>query len=130
MENSTNPAINGTNGAGTGGGSDGPWTELCAFSEVPDGEGIQVTVDAQVLAVWRVGQQAFVTDDTCTHGEASLACDGMLDGFSIVCGLHQGEFDIRTGLVLAAPCSKPIASYPACVKDGHVLAKLERVQPS
>jgi nitrite reductase/ring-hydroxylating ferredoxin subunit len=130
MENSTNPASNGTSVTGTGDVSDGPWTELCTFSAVPDGEGVHVNVGAQVLAVWRVGEQAFVTDDTCTHGEASLARDGMLDGFSIVCGLHQGEFDIRTGLVLAAPCNKPIVSYPACVQGGHVLAKLERVKPS
>jgi len=48
----------------------------------------------------------------------------MLDGFSIVCGLHQGEFDIRTGEVRAAPCSKPIRSYAATVREGVVLARL------
>jgi nitrite reductase/ring-hydroxylating ferredoxin subunit len=100
------------------------WTRLCLLDDVTDGDGLQVKVGEKTLAVWRVDDLAFVTDDTCTHGEASLVLTGMLDGFSIVCGLHQGEFDIRTGEVRAAPCSKPIRSYAATVRDGVVLARL------
>ena len=100
------------------------WTPLCPFDDVTDGDGLQVKFGERTLAVWRVDDLAFVTDDTCTHGDASLVLTGMLDGFSIVCGLHQGEFDIRTGEVRAAPCSKPIRSYAAIVRDGVVLARL------
>lgn len=100
------------------------WTPLCPLDEVTDGDGLQVKIGERVLAVWRVDDLAFVTDDTCTHGDASLVLTGMLDGFSIVCGLHQGEFDIRTGEVRAAPCSKPIRSYAATVREGVVLARL------
>ncbi|SAL12729.1 aromatic hydrocarbons catabolism-related dioxygenase [Caballeronia peredens] len=100
------------------------WTQLCLLEDVTHGDGLQVKVGERILAVWRVDDLAFVTDDTCTHGEASLVATGMLDGFSIVCGLHQGEFDIRTGEVRAAPCSKPIRSYAAAVREGFVLARL------
>ena len=104
--------------------ADDSWTSLCALDEIADGDGVQVAIGGRVLAVWRVGDQAHVTDDTCTHGEASLVETGMLDGFSIVCGLHQGEFDIRTGAVVAAPCTKPIVSYPSALKDGRVYARI------
>ncbi|MEC5408256.1 non-heme iron oxygenase ferredoxin subunit [Paraburkholderia sp. MPAMCS5] len=100
------------------------WTPLCPLDDVTDGDGLQVKIGDRTLAVWRVDALAFVTDDTCTHGDASLVLTGMLDGFSIVCGLHQGEFDIRTGEVRAAPCSKPIRSYAATVREGVVLARL------
>jgi nitrite reductase/ring-hydroxylating ferredoxin subunit len=100
------------------------WTQLCSFDDVTDGDGLQVKVGEKILAVWRVDDCAFVTDDTCTHGDASLVQTGMLDGFSIVCGLHQGEFDIRTGEVRAAPCNRPIRSYPAAIREGIVLAQL------
>ncbi|MGY6126801.1 non-heme iron oxygenase ferredoxin subunit (plasmid) [Paraburkholderia strydomiana] len=100
------------------------WTALCPLDDVIEGDGLQVKIGERMLAVWRVDNLAFVTDDTCTHGDASLVLTGMLDGFSIVCGLHQGEFDIRTGEVRAAPCSKPIRSYAATVREGVVLARL------
>jgi nitrite reductase/ring-hydroxylating ferredoxin subunit len=100
------------------------WTQLCSLDDVVEGDGLQVRSGTKLLAVWRVENVAFVTDDTCTHGDASLAVTGMLDGFSIVCGLHQGEFDIRTGEVRAAPCNKPIKTYSAVVRDGLVFAQL------
>lgn len=123
MDNATNPLPPGET-AGLNAQTGEQWERLCRFDDVPDGEGIAVTPRDRSLAVWRVSENVFVTDDTCSHGEASLAKDGMLDGYAVVCGLHQGEFDIRTGAVLAAPCNRPIHSYAACVKDGWVLAKI------
>ncbi|MGE0487498.1 MAG: Rieske 2Fe-2S domain-containing protein [Gammaproteobacteria bacterium] len=55
------------------------------------------------LALYRLADGFYATDDRCTHGEASLA-DGDVDGDEIVCPFHLGRFDIRTGNATAAPC--------------------------
>ncbi|MEX0405290.1 non-heme iron oxygenase ferredoxin subunit [Aquibium sp. LZ166] len=104
-------------------------TLICALADIPDDEGLRVDLNGfPPLAVWRVGEQAYVTDDTCTHGQASLTADGMQNEFVIECGLHQGEFDIRDGSVRSPPCSKPLRVYATRVVDDQVYAVLQEEQ--
>ena len=77
------------------------------------------------VTVYRVADQFYVTDDTCSHGKASLAEDGELEGHCVTCGWHDGKFDIRTGEALCAPCTAPIRIYPVVVTDSGVHIELE-----
>lgn len=95
---------------------------ICELSEVPDGEGLQVEMDGlPALAVYRIGEVAYVIDDLCTHGDASLA-EGELhvEDCYIECPFHSGGFDIRTGEAVAAPCIEPVKAYRTVVEDGAV----------
>jgi nitrite reductase/ring-hydroxylating ferredoxin subunit len=76
------------------------------------------------VAVYKVGEQIFVTDDLCTHGDASLA-EGMLDGYEIECPYHMGRFDIRTGEPTLAPCREPVRTYQASIIDGGVYISVD-----
>jgi nitrite reductase/ring-hydroxylating ferredoxin subunit len=70
---------------------------LCRLAAVPDDQGLRVNIAGYPpLAVFRLDGQAHVTDDTCTHGEASL-CEGEIEDGAVVCPYHLGAFDIRTG---------------------------------
>lgn len=101
------------------------WTRICSISEISEDDGLRVDLpDQPPLAVWRVGDAVFVTDDTCTHGKASLTDGGILDGFQIECGLHLGAFDIRDGSVTSAPCTVPLGVYPVRLQGDDVLAEL------
>lgn len=102
-----------------------PNVRLCDLSEIPEGGGLIVEPQGfPPLAVWRVEDElAYVTEDTCTHGAASLSDSGILDGFIIECGFHQGQFDIRDGRIVAPPCAIPLKIYPAHVVDGVVVIK-------
>ena len=53
-------------------------------------------------------------------GKFKLLEDGTLEGCVIECGLHFGSFDVRTGAVLAAPCTRPLRTYPVQICDGAV----------
>jgi len=98
---------------------------ICAVGDIPEDEGLRVDLTGrEPLAVWLVEGNVFVTDDICTHGQASLTDGGMLEGFVIECGLHLGAFDIRDGSVASAPCTKPLAVYAASVVDGDVYADI------
>lgn len=94
---------------------------LCLTSDVEQGEGLQVIIDGYPpLAVFHLEDGEFyVTDDTCTHGDASLA-DGEIDGCEVECPFHAGAFDIKTGEPCGAPCSIPLKTYTSFVRDGQV----------
>lgn len=94
---------------------------LCLTSDIEQGEGLQVMIDGYPpLAVFHLEDGGFyVTDDTCTHGDASLA-DGEVDGCEVECPFHAGTFDIKTGEPCGAPCSIPLKTYTSFVRDGQV----------
>lgn len=101
------------------------WTRLCSLSDISEDDGLRIDRDGGgPLAAWRVGDAVFVTDDTCTHGQASLTEGGILDGFQIECGLHLGAFDIRDGKVTSAPCTIPLRVYPVRLEADEVFADL------
>lgn len=99
---------------------------LCSTDEVEEGAMIQAVVPGRPpLTVYQVGGEYYVTDDTCTHGKASFAEEGELEGHCVVCTWHDGKFDIRTGAPLCAPCSTPIQVYPVTVEDGAVMIEID-----
>ena len=71
------------------------------------------------FAVYNIDGDYFVTEDTCSHGMASLS-EGMLDGDIIECPWHGGAFHVRTGAAAERPCVAPIKTFPAIVEDGMI----------
>ena len=55
----------------------------------------------------------------CSHAYAHLH-EGRLRGHRVICPLHGASFDIRTGAVLGAPATVPIASYPVRVAGDQI----------
>lgn len=101
---------------------------LCRVDAVEDGEALRVEVEGRPpLAVYRVDGEFFVSDDTCSHGAASLA-EGSVDGAEIECPWHSGKFCLRTGAALNFPAVTPIRVYPAIVRDGAIF--IQPVQES
>ncbi len=93
---------------------------ICKTSEIGPGSVKRVAVDGlPPLAVYNVGGRFYVTDDTCTHGKASLA-EGTIDGAAIECPWHGGRFDIATGEPTCLPAVEPITTYPVTVVGDEV----------
>lgn len=65
------------------------------------------------------GGGVFVVDDTCTHGDASLA-EGFVEGDRIECPFHAGTFCLRDGRATGEPAVEPLRAYPARIVDGQV----------
>src|SRR6202035_884059 len=99
--------------------SGGKRIELCSTDEVAPGAAIKVEIEDLALAVFNVGGQFYVTDDTCTHGPGSLS-EGYIEDDVVECNFHNGQFNIRTGEVVLPPCMVPIKTYPVSVVDGKV----------
>jgi len=98
--------------------------EVCEEWSVEPGTARRVVVQGRALAVFNVDGDFRVTDDTCTHGFASLS-GGILSGYIVTCPWHGGAFDVRSGLPIAQPCVEPLAVYPCELREGSVWARLK-----
>lgn len=92
--------------------------------ELADGQARQMPA-APHIAIYRVGDDFYATQDSCSHEEWSLGEDGELEGHEVLCSLHLARFDIRDGRALCLPALKPLKTYPVSVTDGQVLVDVE-----
>jgi len=97
--------------------------ELCATDEVDVGAAIKVEKEDLSVAVFNVDGEFYVTDDLCTHGPGSLS-EGFIEGDVVECNFHNGQFNIKTGEVVAPPCMIPIKTYPTTVENGKVFIEV------
>ena len=79
-------------------------------ADVPRGGIVAFDVAGTRVSVANVGGTFHAFDDTCTHEQCSLA-EGELEGTTVTCACHQGQFDVRTGEVLALPPPSPVKTY-------------------
>jgi nitrite reductase/ring-hydroxylating ferredoxin subunit len=102
-------------------------TPLCAAADVKPGTVRRIDKDGCAYAVFNVDGVYHVSDDTCTHGFASLS-EGLLLGHVITCPWHGGEFDVRNGAPLASPCTEPLRVHRCRVEGDTVLAWLQETR--
>lgn len=76
------------------------------------------------LAVYRMGNEFFCSEDTCTHGGSSLSDEGDLAGYVVECGLHSGKFDIRTGEPCSLPCTEPLRTFKVSRDRGDLFIEV------
>ena len=100
-----------------------PRIELCNTSDVEAGAAVRLERDDLTVAVFNVEGEFFVTDDACTHGPGSLS-EGYIEGDIVECNFHNGQFNIKTGEVVAPPCMVPIKTYKTVVENGKVFIEL------
>jgi nitrite reductase/ring-hydroxylating ferredoxin subunit len=98
--------------------------DLCSTADVAPGNALKVEAGDLILAVFNVDGAFYVTDDTCTHGPGSLS-EGYIEDDVVECNFHNGQFNIKTGAVVAPPCMIPIKTYRTVVEDGRVLIETE-----
>ena len=75
---------------------------LCAFADLPAGAMRRVTVDGLDVLVAHTTGGIVAVDDRCPHMSAPLSI-GVLDGCVVACPLHEGRFDLCTGVPVQMP---------------------------
>jgi nitrite reductase/ring-hydroxylating ferredoxin subunit len=102
---------------------------LCSAADVEEGEALRVEVEGRPpIAVFRVKGEFFATDDTCSHGDASLA-EGFVEGEHVECPWHSGRFCLKTGAALTFPAVDPIRVYTTLVQEGEIFVQSESDAP-
>ena len=92
---------------------------------IPRGEGRVFEVAGQRLAVFRThADQVFATQERCPHLGGPLA-DGLIDGGTVICPLHDRTYDLRSGDGVNTECR--VQTYPASVDaEGAITVEMGR----
>ena len=90
------------------------WTKVARRDELERQSPMAVDVGGAQIALFWLDEAPYATSNICSHAFARLS-DGFIDGGCVECPIHQAQFDIKTGAVLAGPAEAPIATYPCRV---------------
>jgi nitrite reductase/ring-hydroxylating ferredoxin subunit len=74
--------------------------EIAKKGDLLPGGMMYVKVKDKELCLCNVGGEYYVVDRRCGHMNAPLNM-GTLDGYILTCGMHNVEFDVRTGEALS-----------------------------
>jgi len=92
--------------------------KLCKFKDLKDKEPVGHQVNGLDLVVIRYGKKVSVLYGRCLHRGALMA-DGFVDGDNIICGLHNWDYRIDTG-VSEYNNEEALHKFYAEIKDGEV----------
>lgn len=98
--------------------------KVASASEIPSGEMLVVEVGDVEVAIANVGGEFFAFTNTCTHRGGPLG-EGILTGDVVECPFHAGQFNVRTGAVVAPPPSEPVQTYAVRVDGDDINVAME-----
>jgi nitrite reductase (NADH) small subunit len=93
---------------------------LGEIRQIPKGEGRTFAIAGRRVALFRThSDEVFATQAECPHLRGPLA-DGLTDGTSVVCPLHERAYDLRTGQGLNGECSSLKVYATSLDTDGRI----------
>lgn len=99
--------------------------KACEVADMAPDSVRQITAPGgETIALYRIADGFYATDDICSHGAAFLS-EGDIEGEDIVCPFHGGTFDIKTGEPTAAPCVVPIRKHVVILVGDDVYIELQ-----
>lgn len=101
------------------------WHSVADTGDIPETGVLRVELNGHEVAIYRTPEGIFATHDRCTHLRGRLS-DGYLEGTVIICPLHFGRFDTRTGQHLTTPCKAPVRSYAIRLEGERIWVSLAR----
>jgi naphthalene 1,2-dioxygenase ferredoxin component len=99
------------------------WIGVAALDELDADYPSPRRVGDLQIALHLVAGAVYATSDICSHAYAHLS-DGLLEGYEVLCPLHGGSFDVRTGAAVRAPCTAPVAVYATKIESGRVYVRI------
>jgi nitrite reductase (NADH) small subunit len=99
------------------------FVKAIAVSDLPAGQGTEVSVGSRALAVFNVGGAFYAISNACLHRGGPLG-QGFLEGSAVTCPWHNWTFDVTTGANVFNPALK-VACFETKLEDGWVWVKLE-----
>jgi nitrite reductase/ring-hydroxylating ferredoxin subunit len=71
--------------------------------DLRDGEMAATVHNGASVILAKAGGEIFALENSCPHQRFPLHHQGKLKGYTITCGFHGGQFDIRTGACVKRP---------------------------
>lgn len=89
---------------------DRSFVRVARAADVPRGGMLEVTVGSRSILLCHTREGWFAVDNICTHAYAKLN-EGRLRKTRLICPLHGGTFDCRTGAATGSPAVMPLTAY-------------------
>lgn len=99
------------------------WVPVCARNSLSGDEMLLGDAGDNEIVLAEIEGEVHAFDAICTHALGYLD-QGELVGYHVVCPLHEGRFDVRTGEVVSGEPDEPISVYQTRVEDGTVYVKV------
>ncbi|MHB8813545.1 MAG: Rieske (2Fe-2S) protein [Steroidobacteraceae bacterium] len=95
------------------------FVRVARVGDVPRGRTLEVTVGARSIILCHTREGWFAVDNVCTHAYAKLS-EGRLRKTKLICPLHGGSFDCRTGAAIGPPAVASLGIYAIRLAGEHV----------
>ncbi|MFF3734114.1 bifunctional 3-phenylpropionate/cinnamic acid dioxygenase ferredoxin subunit [Streptomyces sp. NPDC002476] len=93
------------------------------IGDIEEGEALQVPAERtgyhDAIAVFHDGGAYYALDDTCSHGQASLA-DGWIEDGEVECPLHSARFCLRSGEPQCMPATIAARTHKVEVREDGI----------
>ena len=98
---------------------------IANVSDLAPGELKQIELEGDVqICLANVDGTFYAIGGACTHEEGPLG-EGDLNGTTVMCPLHMGEFNVTTGEVVNEPPEEPAKTYQVRIEGDEVQVALE-----
>jgi nitrite reductase (NADH) small subunit/3-phenylpropionate/trans-cinnamate dioxygenase ferredoxin subunit len=98
------------------------YTKVGQVSDFPAGKLKKVQVSKEDVVIANIDGKIYAMTAMCTHRGGPLD-EGELEGTTVICPYHGGQFDITTGKVVAPPPKKDEVSFEVRIEGTDVLLK-------
>jgi 3-phenylpropionate/trans-cinnamate dioxygenase ferredoxin subunit len=95
------------------------FVRVARTADVPKGRMLEVNVGARTILLCHTRDGWFAVDNICTHAYAKLI-EGRLRKSKLICPLHGGSFDCRTGAAIGPPAVLPLGTYAVRLSGENV----------
>lgn len=96
---------------------------VATVGDIEEGEALQVPAEQtghdDAIAVFHDGGAYYALDDTCSHGQASLA-DGWIEDGEVECPLHSARFCLKSGEPQCMPATIAARTHKVEVREGGI----------
>ncbi len=98
---------------------------VASRAELLGGERRVIEQGEHEVLVLAMGECIYAIGNICTHDEVWLD-DGTLhpDTCEIECPMHEGRFDLRTGVATREPAETPVPSYAVRIEGDDVFVEI------
>ncbi len=95
------------------------WHDIAACVDIPEGKMQGFVVAGRDVVVCHTKDSWHAVDNICSHAFVKMD-EGRLRGFRLICPLHGASFDCRSGAVLGAPATKPLACWQVRIQGERI----------
>lgn len=98
--------------------------KVARIGDIPRGRGLRVVLRNIEVGLFRVGDEVHAMENRCPHAGEAL-CEGVLEGYVIVCKAHGWDFDVRSGHRPDDADGFPIPCFAVRIEGGDIWVDLD-----